>query len=140
MRIYTSYFSNPVKLNKDTTMYVSIARYKPDWFDGPEYTKLAPPAELLSYYKSNIKNPDVNAEDLYKHYIKYYCEKTLHNLEQYDVVKDLQQMASNRGKEDIVLLCYEKYGDFCHRHIVSQWLNLEDYECCELTAEEIKRI
>ena len=23
----------------------------------------------------------------------------------------------------VVLLCYEKRGDFCHRHLVSKWIN-----------------
>lgn len=34
--------------------------------------------------------------------------------------------------EDAVLLCYEKPGDFCHRHLVSQWLNENGIRCSEL--------
>ena len=26
---------------------------------------------------------------------------------------------------DIILLCYEKSGDFCHRHIVADWIESE---------------
>ena len=28
----------------------------------------------------------------------------------------------NTSEHDCVLLCYEKPGDFCHRHILANWL------------------
>ena len=27
---------------------------------------------------------------------------------------------------DIALVCYEKTGDFCHRHLVAEWLRAAD--------------
>ena len=35
------------------------------------------------------------------------------------------------GTEDIALVCYEKPGDFCHRHLVADWLNEAGYQCEE---------
>lgn len=32
------------------------------------------------------------------------------------------------GGEDATLLCYEKPGDFCHRHIVSEWFREAGYD------------
>lgn len=32
----------------------------------------------------------------------------------------------------IALVCYEKSGDFCHRHIVADWLNQAGYDVKEL--------
>ena len=32
---------------------------------------------------------------------------------------------------DIALLCYEKPDDFCHRHLVADWLNKNGYKCEE---------
>ena len=31
----------------------------------------------------------------------------------------------NLSEGDIALVCYEKPGDFCHRHLVSSWLPYE---------------
>jgi uncharacterized protein (DUF488 family) len=36
------------------------------------------------------------------------------------VLLDLQKLA---GDKIPCLLCYEKPGDFCHRHIVAEWLH-----------------
>ena len=36
------------------------------------------------------------------------------------VYEDLERLSNGR---DCVLLCYEKSGDFCHRHLVADWLN-----------------
>ena len=36
----------------------------------------------------------------------------------------------------IVLLCYEKPGDFCHRHLVADWFGKE--WCKELNLEKPK--
>lgn len=27
-----------------------------------------------------------------------------------------------------ILLCYEKTGDFCHRHLLAEWLGYKDCE------------
>ena len=40
------------------------------------------------------------------------------------VVSDLKTLA---GDKDIALVCYEKPGDFCHRHLVAQWLRDAGY-------------
>ena len=37
------------------------------------------------------------------------------------VLKNLEKLAG--GREEIALVCYEKPGDFCHRHIVADWLD-----------------
>lgn len=34
------------------------------------------------------------------------------------------------GKE-ICLICYEKPSDFCHRHLVADWLNKNGVKCKE---------
>ena len=31
----------------------------------------------------------------------------------------------NLSEGDIALVCYEKPGDFCHRHLVASWLPYE---------------
>lgn len=36
----------------------------------------------------------------------------------------------------IALLCYEKPDDFCHRHLVADWLRKNGYECEELWRDK----
>ena len=42
-------------------------------------------------------------------------------LDKESVLKNLEKLAG--GREEIALVCYEKPGDFCHRHIVADWLD-----------------
>jgi len=37
-----------------------------------------------------------------------------------------------------LFLCYEKNGEFCHRHLVSDWLNKNGGDAEELSPQEIK--
>lgn len=89
---------------------VSISLYPPRDWKGGEYPKLAPSKELLNDYKNRkLGVPD---------YCRIYREETLAPLDPELVIQDLQQMGS-----EIVMLCYEPPGDFCHRAIVAEWLS-----------------
>lgn len=107
----TSYFA---KYKKEDG--VSISLYKPKWFNGEEYKQLAPPSFLLWKYK----NGEVNNDE----YVEIYKKYTLEKLDASQVYEDLQ---------DKVLLCYEKSSDFCHRHIVAEWI----YEKLGIKVNEI---
>lgn len=88
---------------------VSISLYPPRDWKGKEYPRLAPSKKLLNDYKNKkLGIPD---------YCRIYREETLASLDPEVVVRDLQQMGS-----EIILLCYEPPGDFCHREIVADWL------------------
>lgn len=86
---------------------VSIALYTPRWWSGRQYTKLAPPASLLNWWKS-AKSPDWSI------YSEMYAQYVLAELDAEAVVTELGI--------DSVLLCYEKSGSHCHRYLVSQWI------------------
>jgi len=85
---------------------ISIAAYNPSWFKGRSYPDLAPPWTLVSMYKKGY----ISKDDYELKYIKI-----LEELDPQKVIKDLG--------ENAVLLCYEKPSEFCHRHIVAQWLS-----------------
>lgn len=104
MNIYTSYFGNIRKLEGLTP--ISIARYKPRYLYMSEYKALAPAINMLKM---------IEAE-----YVPLF-DKILNELNPETVIKDLLRLTTN-GK-DIVLLCYEKPPEFCHRHLVASWLN-----------------
>lgn len=52
------------------------------------------------------------------------------------LIKDLTEHericpVCNVGENDIALICYEKPTDFCHRHLVADWLNKNGFKCDE---------
>lgn len=123
MKIYTSYFAK-IKKMKEHFPYglcvVSIAQKDP----GPEFSansckKLAPPWYVLKAYKENGDK---------EQYIRDYKRLVLDNIDPHKVYEAFKQRA---GYGDIVLVCYEKSGDFCHRHIIAQWLRDAGYEAEE---------
>ena len=107
--IYTSYFG---KLRSVPEEYcrISICRSMPTCFFAKQYLPLAPSANILYEYK--------HTRDEEKFSKAFRSE--LDRLDPLSVVADLLDMAGENP--DIVLLCYEKAGDFCHRHIVAEWL------------------
>lgn len=110
MKIYTSYFEKLNKLPKDIVP-ISIAGKAPDWYDGIQYKRLAPKWSFFQEWKKNGDND---------FYIKHFNEEVLDWLNPNSVYEALWSLS--KGK-DCVLLCYEPPGEFCHRHLVAEWLN-----------------
>ena len=109
MRIYTSYFAKIKKVVNP----IAICGKSPDWYTGPQYKKLAPKYGFFMDYKNGVID-EVG-------YTKCFNELVLLPLSQEDIIKELSKLYE--GEEEITLLCYEKPTDFCHRHIVAEWLN-----------------
>lgn len=118
--IYTGYFAKAKKY-PDAITQVSIARYAPKEYRGYEYKELAPTEKILHDYK---KTQDV------ADYINSFNQQILLKKNADDVVSDL--IALTHEAEKIVLLCYEKPENFCHRHIVAEWLTQAGYPVVEL--------
>lgn len=76
------------------------------------------PSSLLSAWKGGKVNE--------KMYIDVYTNEVLNNLDPEFVVNELTKMANGY---DVVLLCYEKSGDFCHRNLVADWIGQTYSEC-----------
>jgi uncharacterized protein YeaO (DUF488 family) len=119
--IYTSYFARLKDLPSDV-IPISICGKAPDWYDGLQYKKLAPKRDFFMKWKENHDND---------YYIKCFNEQVLDKLNAAEVILDLSSMLLSLGKTDICLVCYEKPGDFCHRHLVADWLNENGFECKE---------
>ena len=117
--IHTSYFAKLKKLPADL-IPISISIYPPRGWNGLQYKKLAPSASILSDWK---RDGDC------KRYIDRYMNDILSKLDPIRVASDLQSLAGE-GK-DIVLVCYEKSEDFCHRHLVAEWLDQHGIRCEE---------
>ena len=113
MNIYTSYFGNMKKIPKDIVP-IAICLSPPKFFDGIIYKKVAPTWEILSDWKEGNKD-----EEAMEHYERAYSFKVLRKLDANEIYKDLYELSNGK---DVVLLCYEKRGDFCHRHLLAKFL------------------
>lgn len=116
MDICTSYFSNARNFPANALL-VSIARWKPKWAvvacdvtGTPVFDKIAPTADLLNWYKAEGDKTG-------------YTAKYLQQLQTVNLLSFLYTLEQIHAGRTVVLLCYEKPGDFCHRHILANELN-----------------
>lgn len=123
--IYTSYFAKLSKLPANITP-IAICGKSPEWYKGIQYKKLAPKWSFFSVWKQTHDN---------EYYIKHFNEEVLNTLNVETVIKELYSLANKSQDEDIVLICYEKPGDFCHRHLVADWLTSHGYPVEEYRFE-----
>ena len=107
MVIKTSYFAKSGKLENA----VSIAVGTPKFFAGPSFKPLMPPWPLVNGYK----NGSISEAEYEEEYKKTVLEK-------------LDAAIIGRELDGKTLLCWEKSGVFCHRHIVASWLRERGYE------------
>ena len=121
---YTSYYAK-IKALPDNAIPVSIAGKAPNGFNGIQYKKLAPKYSFFSVWKETHDN---------NYYIEHFISEVLDVLDVKQVVADLESFKKNKDSI-IVLVCYEKSGDFCHRHLVANWLNENGYKCEEYEYE-----
>jgi hypothetical protein len=122
MKIYTSYFANLKNLDSDL-FPIAIVRKFPQYAQIiPNYQKLAPTSKMLTI-----------SQDEYE-----YCfDKILKSLDAETVIKELAEISSGK---DVVLVCYEKNGSFCHRHLVADWLsNAINQDICEIEKKTLLR-
>ena len=123
--IYTSYFGNFKKL-PDTVTPIAICGSTPEWWTGLCYKKLAPSWSIWSEWKYQHHDNDI--------YTARFNEERLGKLWADDVVFDLMTLAGDKAP---CLLCYEKPGEFCHRHLVADWLTRHLYTTVELQPDTI---
>ena len=122
MKVYTSYFANSKNLSKEGIVVISIARYSPKWFSGQRYTKVAPTGWMLS---NNCTHDQ---------YLRSY-DNILRHLNPNEVIREVGELSQGR---DVALCCYEKPGDFCHRHLLADWLTKNGIEVKEWESKEDK--
>ena len=123
--IYTTYFANLRNLPSNI-IPISICAKAPSWYNGLEYKNLAPSYDILMEWKS-----DPNEE----RYIRRFNDEILSKLNQDEVVDDLQFLVTFNHNTNIALVCYEKPDDFCHRHLVAEWLRNSGYDIEEFKKE-----
>ena len=122
--IYTSYFGKIKSLPK-SIIPISICGKAPDWYTGLQYKKLAPKYHFFMKWKETNDND---------YYINHYHSEVLDKLDAQFVIADLKHLCNESmySDIDICLICYEKPSEFCHRHLVAEWLRNNGYECKEI--------
>ena len=104
--IKTSYFANWRNFPSNYEQ-INISLYPPKGWNKGSLKLVAPNASLLAAYKNNT----ITKEEYEKIYIKQLEDSGL-----------TPQKVKEMLPENTLLLCYEKKGDFCHRHILAEWL------------------
>lgn len=112
MKIFTSYFARLKKLEALGLFPIAICQYPPSFYTGAVYKKVAPSWKLIQGMK-DPKRREAAAEE----YLRL-----IGKLDKESVVRELEFLSNGK---DIVLLCFEKTGDFCHRHLLAEWLGLD---------------
>ena len=83
-------------------------------YTGKAITKLAPKRAFWDIWYNNIgKIPE---EEKIKYYIEEYYKQVLSKVDIEELLKD---------EKDPILLCYEKGQDFCHRHVLAEYIEIK---------------
>lgn len=127
-KIYTSYFANIKNLEKDGIVPVAICAMVPSWFDGVNLGSVAPSKDILFEHKKSAHTKE--DDKIYKE--RYFNEILVaYRFHPEYIIDFIERVSENNNGKDIALVCYEKPGDFCHRHLLAEWLE-------ERTGVEIK--
>lgn len=116
MKIYTSYFGNHRKLAASNIKMICVALGKPKYYNAPQIIEVAPRRYML------------DDKWTYEEYTNMYLNDVLSKVNPQELIQTIQRFSNG---QDVALCCYEKPGDFCHRHILAKWLT-------EKTEIEIK--
>ena len=116
--VLTGYFAQVKKYKEKGLQFINISLFKPEWFKEPimDYPDLFPTKEMLFDFKETGNE---------NRYIVAYSNGILAKLNPEKVFNDLNNK---------IILCYEKPTDFCHRHLISIWLNQNGFECREFNV------
>lgn len=124
MKIYTTYFANIRKLSSNIVP-ISVARYTPRWYFGASCVMLAPTEWMVNTWKNDVGHLRYKQED----YRADYYSNVLNRLNPGDVVTWLNVIT---GGKDAALCCFERPEEFCHRHLLADWLRKAGFECSEI--------
>ena len=119
MKIYTSYFSQIRNFPKDFVP-VAICGSIPEWYKGLWTKMVAPKWGFFQEWKQNHDN---------NFYIEHFNKEVLDKITPQDFENKLKEITNNA--KIVILLCYEKPEDFCHRHLVADWMNKAGYKVKE---------
>ena len=92
---------------------ISGDRGKKVGFTGKAIPQLAPKRAFWEIWHNNIGK--ISEEENIRYYIEEYYRQVLSKVNIEELLQD---------EKDPILLCYEKSNEFCHRHILAEYINL----------------
>lgn len=110
MKIYTSYFGNINNLIKNNIIPIGVCCYPPNDFKGVNLTSIAPTPDILNNCRSN-----------HQEFRKRYKAEVLSIFKDPNLFIDRLRFITDN--KDCALCCFEKPDEFCHRHLIADWLN-----------------
>ena len=102
---------------------ISHDKGKSAGFEGKTMPQLAPNRQFWDVWRDNIGK--ISEEENNRYYVEEYYKQILLKTDIEELLKD---------EKNPILLCYEKGDEFCHRHIVAEWLEL----LLDVNVNEIK--
>ena len=136
--LYTSYFAR-AKEQIPSVEVASIARFTPRWFHGKEVDIFAPSKEMLLAYKNGAFDEE--------EYTARFQKEVLSKLTFSQVQRELYRFLTDdylpiweSETNHVLLCCYEKDGEFCHRHLIAKHLRSMGIACEEITPEILKEL
>lgn len=143
INFYTTYYANINNVPKKSVI-VPISRVVPDFMRERldvvivKDNFIAPYEDLLD----DMKSGRINEKEYKDRYVKQVCDY-INGCYRFDDLSDWAKAVDNHygnDYENIVLVCYEGPGKFCHRHIFSKMLNLYGVDCEELPCRKEDKI
>lgn len=139
INFYTTYYANIDNVPKKSVI-VPISRVVPDFVRERldvvivKDNFIAPHEDLLN----DIKSGKINEKEYKDRYVKQICDYINGNYKFNDLSDWAKAVDNHYGYDydNIVLVCYEGPGKFCHRHIFSKLLGLYGIECEELPCKK----
>ena len=125
--MYTGYFALLKHYDAAGLVPVAICGKVPEWYNGTRYSALAPRYGFFHEWKDGSHRGDNDW------YVERFHDEVLSQLVPQKVLDDLKEMCPDLDR--IVLLCYEKPSDFCHRHLVAKWFRDNGTNCTEYIPE-----
>ena len=110
-RIYTGSYS---KCKAGNLISISKDSGKDAGFIGKAMLELAPKENFFRTWRNN--RGVISEEENTRDYIQEYYKQVLSKV-------DIEELLKN--EKDPILLCYEDSSDFCHRHVVAEFIKMK---------------
>ena len=129
MKIYTSYFGNAKALAKNGIKIVSVALWQPRFLSVPLTMSDAAPTSWMVKKASH------------QQYLDAY-QQILSRIDPHEFINRLETLG---GGSDVALCCYEKPGEFCHRHLLAEYLTkntgvvIDEFSATPPTPEKVEK-
>lgn len=110
-RIFTGSYDKCIAGN---LISISFDKGKSAGFNGKTILELAPFRDFFDIWRSN--KGKISEEENTRYYIEQYYSRVLSKVDIEELLKD---------EKDPILLCYEESQDFCHRHVLAEYIKIK---------------